>query len=526
MGAVTAGTPVVVAIDAGTGSARALAFTEAGEAVARAAVEWEHRAVSGHPGGVDFDAVAGWEAICRAVREVVRALNGRPVAAVVASSMREGFVLFDAEGREIFACPNADGRARAQADALLAEGLADEIYRTAGDWVSITAPARLRWLAEHEPDVLRRTRHIGMLSDWVNRRLCGEHLTDPTCGSSSALFDLRRRTWSRELTAAVGLRDDVLPSVVEPGTPIGRVTADAAQETGLPVGTPVVMGGADTQLALHAIAATSDRATIVAGTFWQTTAVTSTPVIDPQRRTRTLCHVDPQSWMVEGIGFLSGLAMRWFRDAFCPDAAPEAERRGLTAFQVMEEWAQAVPIGSEGVVAVLSDVMQADAWHHAAPALIGFDISDPRRHNRATVIRAIEEAAAFVAAAHLDVLRELTDGEVTAAGEVVFTGGSSAGRLWPGIIAGATGLRTRTTQAPDATSYGAARLAGGAVGLTLPPLRQDPTPVVVPDADRAAYRHAQERWRRVYDAQRSATAAAGLTPLFTPPGAARPAAHH
>lgn len=526
MGAVNSRSPVVVAIDAGTGSARALAFTEEGECVARAAVEWEHRSVLGHPGGVDFDTMTGWDSISRAVREVVAALDSRPIAAVVSSSMREGFVLFDGQDREIFACPNSDGRARTQADALRAEGLADEIYRTAGDWVSITAPARLRWLAEHDPEVLRRARHLSMLSDWVNRRLCGEYLTDPTCGSSSALFDLERRTWAPELTARVGLEAHVLPPVVEPGTTIGGITPEAAAATGLPVGIPVVMGGADTQLALHAIAATSERPTIVAGTFWQTTALTATPVIDQARRLRTLCHVDPQSWMVEGIGFLSGLAMRWFRDAFCPDAVADATRRGVSAFQVMEEWAGTVPIGSEGVVAVLSDVMQADAWHHAAPALVGFDISNPRRHNRATVIRAIEEAAAFVAAAHLDVLDELTSGKATAAGEVVFTGGSSAGRLWPGIIAGATGLRTHTTQAPDATSYGAARLAGDAVGMSLPPLRQDEHPVVASDAERDAYRTAQAHWRRVYDAQRTATAASGLTPLFTPPGAARPAAHH
>ncbi len=526
MGAVTAPSPVVVAIDAGTGSARALAFTASGTCVARAAVEWEHRAVPGHPGGTDFDTRAGWEAIARAVREVVADLADHPIAAVVSSSMREGFVLFDGHDREIFACPNTDGRARAQADALFAEGLADDVYRIAGDWVSITAPARLRWLAEHDPETLARTRHIGMLSDWVNHKLCGEYVTDPTCGSSSALFDLGRRTWSLELTARVGLAAEVLPAVVEPGTTIGQVTASASADTGLPIGTPVVMGGADTQLALHAIAATPARPTIVAGTFWQTTALTTSPVIDPHRRMRTLCHVDPQSWMLEGIGFLSGLAMRWFRDAFCPDAVLEAERRGESPFTVMEEWAGAVPIGSEGVVAVLSDVMQADAWHHAAPALVGFDIADPRRHNRGTVIRAIEEAAAFVAASHLDVLDELTDGRITAAGEVVFTGGSSAGRLWPTVIAGATGLKTRTTLAPDATSYGAARLAGEAVGMSLAPLRQDETAVVAGADDRDAYRRAQGHWRRVYDAQLAATAASGLTPLFTPPGAARPTARH
>ncbi|WP_424937136.1 MULTISPECIES: FGGY family carbohydrate kinase [Bacteria] len=515
--------PVVVAVDAGTGSARAIAFDAAGSPVAHAAVEWSHAPVPGHPGGTAFDAVRGWEAVCTALRQMTADLRGREIAAVAASSMREGFVLYDGEGAELFACPNTDGRARVEADELVAEGLADEIYATGGDWVSITAPARIRWIARHRPEILTRARHLGMLSDWVNRRLTGEYLTDPTCGSSTALFDVAARTWSADLAERSGIDPRILPPVLEPGARIGGVTPEAATQTGLPVGTPVVMGGADTQLALHAIAAGPGRPTIVAGTFWQTTAVVTTPVIDPLRRTRTLCHVSPSSWMVEGIGFLSGLAMRWFRDAFCPDAIDLARGGGVSAFDVMESWAADVPVGCDGLVAVLSDVMQADAWHHATPALVGFDISDSARFHRGTVVRAIEEAAAFVADAHLGILDELTAGDASSSGEVAFTGGSSAGVLWPRVVAGATGRTTRTTEAPEATSYGAARLAGSAVGLDLPPLLHEPEPVVPAEGERDAYRAAARRWREVYDAQRAATVMAGTPALFTPPGAARPA---
>ena len=63
--------------------------------------------------------------------------------------MREGIVLYDARGREIWACPNVDSRAAAEAAELIAEGAADRIFAEAGDWVSITTPARLRWLARH-----------------------------------------------------------------------------------------------------------------------------------------------------------------------------------------------------------------------------------------------------------------------------------------------------------------------------------------------------------------------------------------
>jgi autoinducer 2 (AI-2) kinase len=224
--------------------------------------------------------------------------------------------------------------------------------------------------------------------------------------------------------------------------------------------------------------------------------------------------------MIEGIGFLSGLAMRWFRDAMCPDATAAAALTGSSAFSVMEEWAADVPPGSNGIVATMANVMQADAWHHAAPAFLGFDINDAAASSRGAFIRAIEESAAMVAGAHLDILSALTDGRAVAEGTVTFTGGSSAGALWPRVIAGVTGLDTLVSPAPEATSYGAARLAARGAGASLPPMGEPDRVVRVDPGERDAYRAVAERWHRVY---RDVVSISGpdLPPLFTPPGAAR-----
>lgn len=515
-------TSVFLSVDAGTGSARTLAFDMDGSLVASASKEWTHHALPNHPGGTVFDTDAGWRAIASTLSEVVAALRGREVAAVAVSSMREGFVLFDGHGTELWACPNTDGRARFEAEQLVEEGVADEIYRIGGDWVSITAPARLRWIARHNPEILERTRHFGMLSDWVINRLTGQFVTEPTCGSSSAMFDLQAREWSPHLASAVGIDASILPTVVPCGERVGAVTPIAAAATGLKVGTPVVAGGADTQLALYGIDAGEGVPTIVAGTFWQTTALTSKPLIDPKRRLRTLCHVENGMWMTEGIGFLSGLAMRWFRDAMCADAVAATRKGSISAYALMEEWASDVPPGCNGLVAAISNVMQADAWHHAAPSFVGFDINDPVSFSRGAFIRAIEEAAAFVVDSHLKILAELTDGKAVGGGAVTFTGGSSAGTLWPRIIAGVTGLETRVSTAPEATSYGAARLAARGVGAALPPMSAPEHVVQADPAEHAIYRAASERWHRIYRGVQ-AISPLDLSPLFIPPGPARAA---
>ena len=197
----------LLAIDAGTGSCRAVLFTEAGQQAAVSVREWAHHEPPAVPGGQDFDVESGWRAIAACVQDALRAAgaSGADVAAVAATSMREGMVLYDRAGREIWACPNVDSRSAEEAADLVREGTAEKIYAEAGDWVSITTPARLRWLARHRPDILDATGSLGMLSDWIVYRLSGAQVTEPSCGSSSGMFTLAQRTWSASIPALCGL---------------------------------------------------------------------------------------------------------------------------------------------------------------------------------------------------------------------------------------------------------------------------------------------------------------------------------
>jgi autoinducer 2 (AI-2) kinase len=136
-----------------------------------------------------------------------------------------------------------DARSGREAEALIAEGLAEPIYRRGGDWPSIAAPARLRRLRENRPEVWERAHRMVMLGDWVLQRLSGEYVTDRSLGSSSALFDLGSRQWSSETAEELGIAH-LLPPVHESGPVVGAVTEQAGRETGLAPGTPVVTGGA------------------------------------------------------------------------------------------------------------------------------------------------------------------------------------------------------------------------------------------------------------------------------------------
>ena len=96
-----------------SGSCRALLFDASGALLGLAQREWSYHPVEGWPGGFDFDTDAGWESVQVCIREALAkaGVDAGEVAAVSASSMREGFVLYDEAGEAIWACPNIDARA-------------------------------------------------------------------------------------------------------------------------------------------------------------------------------------------------------------------------------------------------------------------------------------------------------------------------------------------------------------------------------------------------------------------------------
>jgi len=455
--------PLLLAIDAGTGSCRAVLFAPDGTQVAIGQREYSHPALPGVPGSQVFDTDTNWRLICECIHEALAGVDTDAVQAVSATSMREGMVLYDARGLEIWACPNVDSRAGKQAGELVRSGAAQEIYDHAGDWVAITAPARFRWIAENEPDIFASIAHVGMLGDWILTKLTGEFVTDPSLGSSSGMFELADRDWSERVLELCGLDRSVFPPVVEPGTVVGGVTAAAAEATGLRPGMPVVAGGADTQLGLLGIGVTQpDRFTVVGGSFWQSTVVLDSPLIDPAARLRTLCHTVPGRWMIEGIGFYCGIVMRWFRDAFCELEQARAAREGVDVYELLEGTAAQLPPGANGVFGIFSNLMQANRWVHASPAFVGFDVGDPARAGRIECFRAIEESAAYVARGHLGIVEEIAG---IAVKDAVLTGGAAKGTLWPQIVADTLGLPVSVPSVKESTALGAAIYAGVGAGL-------------------------------------------------------------
>lgn len=455
----------LLALDAGTGSGRAVIFDEQGNQIASASREWTHQSEPNTPGSMTFNRDKNWQLLVECIQEVLAQVPQADIVAISTTSMREGIALYDKDNQELWACANVDARAVQEVKDLRTKepGLEHEIYLKSGQTFALGAAPRLLWLKRHQPQIYERTHKVAMLSDWVATRLGAPVAVDPSNGGTTGLFNLKTRKWDDDIAQKCGLRTDLLNApVFEAGTKYGVVSDAAAQSTGLKAGTPIVMGGGDAQLGTIGVGAIyPGQASVFGGTFWQQEVNLNAPLADATGRVRINFQAIPNQWQAETIVFFPGFAVRWFRDAIAPDIKQLAQAEGRDPYTVLEEMAATVPAGSYGIIPIYSDAMDYAHWRHAAPSFLNLSI-DPQISSRAAMFRALQENAAIVTLANLKRIVEFT-GQHPA--DVVFASGASKGALWSQILADVLQLPVHTRIVKEATALGAAMCAGVGVGL-------------------------------------------------------------
>lgn len=378
--------------------------------------------------------------------------------------MREGIVLYDREGKEIWACANVDARSDDEVTQLVAmnPALEKEIYSLSGQTYALGALPRILWVKNKLPELYERVAVVGMFNDWLIYKLTGILKVEPSNGSTTGIFNIKNRKWDASILSKVGLKSDILPEVVECGTMVGAVNAQGAADTGLSEGTRVVSGGGDAQLGCIGVGAVrAGQAAVFGGSFWQYEYNTDTAMTDSLCRIRVNCHAVPDIWQFEALAFKPGLAMRWYRDAFCQEEIKRAKELQCDPYELMNEEAQKIPAGCYGMMCTFSDVMNFISWRHASPTFTNFDF-DPEKFNKFTFYRAIMENTAMVTKGHLDLVYETTGKYPD---EIIFAGGASKSPLWCQILADVLNLPVKVPLVKEATALGAAILAGYGAGL-------------------------------------------------------------
>ncbi|MEW6567955.1 MAG: FGGY-family carbohydrate kinase [Chloroflexota bacterium] len=347
-----------------------------------------------------------------------------------------------------------DVRSVPQADRVLAGDLPALLFRHTGNIPTAKdIIPKILWLQEERPDVWKKTARLLDCKEYILLQLTGRAVTDYHGASVYFLFDPQEKTWSPGACAALGIPIDRLPPAYPCTQVIGEVTEDAARQTGLLPGTPVVACAGDVAVAQSGSGANAHgKAHLCVGTATWVGVSSSKFVNHPTKPFWALNHIDPDKWIIAGEMETGGGALMWFRDAFCQAEAEQAEARGVSTYELLSQMAAAVPPGAEGLLFApwLSGERAPVLDHYARGAFVGLGLS----HGKAHLARAVMEGVAL----HLRWIIEAMEALGLKIGPLQAIGGGSTSPVWTQIISDVTGRPLRVVQHP---------LEAGAIGTAL-----------------------------------------------------------
>lgn len=416
-------------------------------------------------GWAEQDPEDWWEAFRVTTARLMRESGTDParVAAVSFSGQMMGCLPVDRDGRPLRrSIIWADQRGLKEA-ALLAERVGEErVYAITGHRISPTySVEKLLWVRTHEPDVFARTHKVLHAKDFLRLRLTGRMETDYSDASSMNLFDLEGKDWSDEILAALGLGREILPEVGPSTRVVGEIDRATAADLGLRAGTPVVMGGGDGPCAAvgAGVVAEGSAYNYIGSSSWIALA-TRAPVRDPDRRTFTFWHLDPDMVMPTGTMQSAGGSYQWARNHLCGQEVAEAERQGVSAYGLMDRLAARAAPGCRGLLFL--PYLMGERSPHWNPAARGVFLGLTLTHGRAEMVRAVLEGVSFNLRIILDAF--LRQGVQVPRIRVI--GGGARGALWCQILADVMNRPIeRLALLEEATSLGAAIAGGVGAGL-------------------------------------------------------------
>jgi len=439
-----------LAIDVGTGSVRAALMDSRATIVAVAARE--HEQIVPQFGWSEQRPADWWQGVIASIRDVLdKVPDARDrIVAVAACGQMHGTVLIGNKGelvRDTAPLWNdkrtVDYVTAFEAKHRPTDYLAHSANPAAPSWPGF----KLQWLRDHDALAFARAAAILMPKDYVNLKLTGEIAMDRNDGGASFLMDPRTGDWSQHMVDLLGLNLQQLAPLRNPTEILGSVTAEAALETGLREGTPVLVGGADYPVALLGSGVCRPGVgSEVMGTSAIITAIADKPLLDP-----SVCNVGTVegNWGAFMLLESGGDAMRWARRAF--------HDKQVSYEEIVAKAAQA-RAGSERLFFMPYLTGERLGEHRNARAQY-FGIG--AAHGVEHLHRSVLEGVAFAVKRHINILDGISGSKLE---RVIASGGGAKTELWLKIKASVYGIPILVPKEAECGLVGCAIMTATATG--------------------------------------------------------------
>lgn len=340
-------TKAYMIFDIGTGNSRVGIISTAGELLAVATQDSVYYYDHDFEDSIYF-VPDEWEKILKKLaREALAKAGDIEIIAISSSSQRQGIVLISNEGKSLVGYQNGDMRGAGYVKDIQW----DEVTEITG----LTAHAmysgmKFRATMRRQPYVAETTKVYTSISDWIGFLMTGKIVWERSQAMQSAVYDPVLGNWSEKLCDVIGIEKGKLAQIVSGGTVLGKIKPVVAEEIGVPKSAVFVVGGADTQVALHGSLAEKEEVTIVSGT--------TTPVVKIKDRFMKVPawmapHVIDGEYMLEVNAASTGINLQRMKNLFWSqytyqELIEKSQKSGIPKMMAM--FAMGPHLGEEPVV--------------------------------------------------------------------------------------------------------------------------------------------------------------------------------
>lgn len=452
----------LIGVDLGTSGTKTVLFDENGTPLASKTIEYP--LYQPQNGWAEQDAGDWWNAAYNSMKAVVTqsGVNPKDIKGIGISGQMHGLVMLDKAGnvlrKSIIWC---DQRTSKECEEITQKvGAARLIEITANPALTGFTASKIMWVKNNEPQIYEKCAHILLPKDYVRYMLTGEFATEVSDASGMQLLDVPNRCWSDEVLSKLGIDKSLLAKVYESPEVTGKLTAKAAELTGIPEGTPVVGGAGDNAAAAVGTGTVEDGiAFTTLGTSGVVFAHTTKLSIDPKGRVHTFCCAVPGAWHVMGVTQAAGLSLKWFRDNFCQAEMDAAKGMGKDPYFLMDKQAERIPIGADHLLYL--PYLMGERTPHLDPNCRGAFFGLSAIHTRQHLLRAVMEGVSYSQRDSVEVLR----GMGVQINDMLACGGGGSSPLWRQMLADVFNCPVKTVVSKEGPALGVAILAGVGTGI-------------------------------------------------------------
>lgn len=397
-----------------------------------------------------------FESVAAAIRTAIAAApEGYNLLALSFSSQIYSVLAVDPSGNPLTnSLTWFDTRSAQDAAWLRGHPAAEDISLRTGCPVDAIYPlAKIRWI-KRNVDLPSGSRFIS-IKEYVISRLIDRYVVDWSTASSSGFFDVHRYQWDRPALDMLEIPSQSLSEPVSPRTIFTHWGKGIPESLGIPVDTPLVVGGADGPLASLGVDAHHPNTLAVnVGTSAAARSVIEEPRCDPNGKLWTFI-VDEGLWVTGGIVSSGGYVFEWFLNNFFADLDGNLEgEQHQDAYEAATSLAESVPPGAQGLYFIpYLGGEQCPGWDPDTRGVFyGIDFS----HARAHFARAVLEGITFSIYRAAECIRSTFDIQFD---EVYVTGGLSTSSPWLQMAADIFGHPVGVPKSVEGSARGAAMLA-------------------------------------------------------------------